>query len=93
MFAGVCDALEHRLAEVDAVGEHLVSRALRPWIAAAGAVGTDLKLRTFACGVQLAGNGKRRASLGERAKFTTRERNADPPALALSQRLEYVISK
>jgi hypothetical protein len=53
---GIGDALVHRLAEVDAIGEHLVSRA---------ASFTDAA-----------------------ANLISRERNADPPALALSQRLE-----
>jgi hypothetical protein len=39
------------------------------------------------------GNGERRASFGERSKLMSREGNADPSALALSQHNELYIWK
>jgi hypothetical protein len=88
MLAGVGDALVHRLAEVGPVGEYLVDGALASRLPAARPAGAQAPLGHLARRIQLPCHGERRSGLGERSKFIPRERNADPPALALSQRLE-----
>ena len=65
VLAGVRYALVDRLAEVDAVGEHLIDGALAPRPAAAGTGGAGPPLRDLACSVQLSRDGECRAGLGE----------------------------
>ena len=61
--ARVGHALAHQLAEVDAIGEHLVDRALGPLPAAARAIGAPALLRDLADRIQLTRDRERRAFL------------------------------
>jgi hypothetical protein len=63
------DALVHGVAEIAAVGEHVVDRALGPRLAAPETVGALAPLCNLVRDVQLAGNGERGVGVGERVKF------------------------
>jgi hypothetical protein len=86
VLARIGDASVHRLAAVHPVGQHLVDGPLRPRPAAARAIGAHTSLRHLARGIQLPGDGERRAGLGEAVEDPAHHRRLaldhDQPAVA-----------